>query len=736
MNTLFHFLHMVAGAAFTSILVAGVFVAQVLAQTTNHSSTDKMTPPALNPGAPSGSYSISGFDNVNLFNGHLNFHLPLLNVKGRGEAQAQMTLAIEQLWRVRRNVGYMGGDFVDEHYPESKWWTGLKPGYGPGVLQGRVTALQVDECTSLPGVTYPAQMVTRLYFTAPDGSEHEFRDTVYDGRPLNYGPCAAIGNSRGKVFVTNDGSSMTFISNADIKDDSWNTAAIDGLFFPSGYLLMKDGTRYKVEGGYVKAIIDRNGNQLTFAYDNNSSVFEQYDRVIAITDSLNRQVTIEYDVQEGGEYGLCDRITYKGFGGADRVIRVSKKSLGGALRSPDVLPRTLEALFPELEGCNTCYFNPTVVSAVWLPGDRSYKFSYNPYGELAAVQLPTGGVYEYDYGPGVEGDAASGVTLGYDGGATGPSKQIYRRVVEKRIYTSGGVLEGKVRFGPQESWSGGLYTNAGFVSVDRLDGNNVRQARSDHYFYGRASGAGERTDTGYTSWKTGREYQTEYLAANGTTVLRRETRTWQQRAGVSWWAAHAQFYAASTTPDAQPSKDPRVVETVVTLPETNQVFKQTSINPQTGAVAFDQFNNRTDVWEYDFGTDAFIRRTHTDYVTTPAYVNADLNPALGASLRSLPAEQWVSTDIAGDNKVSLTTYGYDQSAPDDCPNIIGRASGYGAGFNVRGNVTSATRYGNPIARTGAVTAVAHFDIAGNGGKMASPMATIRHCKIIDLPTRI
>ena len=109
MKTLSLFRHTVAGVVFTSILVAGAFAAQVLAQTTNHSSTDRMTPPALNPGASSGSYPLSGFDNVNLFNGHLNFHLPLLNVKGRGGAQAQMTLAIEQLWRVRRNVGYMGG---------------------------------------------------------------------------------------------------------------------------------------------------------------------------------------------------------------------------------------------------------------------------------------------------------------------------------------------------------------------------------------------------------------------------------------------------------------------------------------------------------------------------------------------------------------------------------------------------------------------------------------------------
>jgi len=46
----------------------------VFGQTT--SNTDGSTPLSLTPGAPAGSFALSGFDNVNLFNGNLNFHLP------------------------------------------------------------------------------------------------------------------------------------------------------------------------------------------------------------------------------------------------------------------------------------------------------------------------------------------------------------------------------------------------------------------------------------------------------------------------------------------------------------------------------------------------------------------------------------------------------------------------------------------------------------------------------------
>ena len=57
----------------------------VAAQTT--SATDGSTPLGLQPGAPAGSYALSGFDNVNLYNGNLSFQLSLLGISGRGGAQ-------------------------------------------------------------------------------------------------------------------------------------------------------------------------------------------------------------------------------------------------------------------------------------------------------------------------------------------------------------------------------------------------------------------------------------------------------------------------------------------------------------------------------------------------------------------------------------------------------------------------------------------------------------------------
>ena len=77
-----------------------VLMSAVLTVRAQSSATDGATPAVLQPGAPAGSYALSGFDNVNLYNGNLNFRLPLGSAIGRGEAAVPIMLPIERKWRV------------------------------------------------------------------------------------------------------------------------------------------------------------------------------------------------------------------------------------------------------------------------------------------------------------------------------------------------------------------------------------------------------------------------------------------------------------------------------------------------------------------------------------------------------------------------------------------------------------------------------------------------------------
>jgi YD repeat-containing protein len=494
-----------------------VFHTIAIAQVTSKP-TDGSTPLGLQAGAPAGSYSLSGFDNVNLYNGSLNFGLPLLSIGGRGGASHTIMLPIERHWMVEKTQ--LGEDtwisYIDGREEE------IKPGYGPGVMAARYSSMGIVHACPTPtpnndedpGARYDGGL-TRLSFTGPDGSEIEFRDIGTGGVKQGTGNYCINnpGYNRGKVFQSIDGSGATFISSVDIHDMVL-VGSTPEAYNVGGYMFLRDGTVYGISNGLVYWIRDRNGNKISFEYDG-------YNRVTTITDSINRQVTIVYDYNEGGVYGTCDKITYKGFNGTygtTRVIRISKTSLGNVLRSGYSL--TNWGFGPN--------YNPTVVSAVWLPDadgvTRRYQFQYNTYAELARVVLPTGGAYEYDIGGGTTDTSSS---FGDVGGF--PNNGVYRRVHERRVYADGTNLTSRTTYSLPETQDAYLtMSTVGYVTVQQYDASNNLLAASKHYFSGSGAAVSLLSGGGttLTSQTDGREYQTDEFDTNGTTVLRRSVSTW------------------------------------------------------------------------------------------------------------------------------------------------------------------------------------------------------------------
>lgn len=158
--------------------------------------------PGIEPGAPAGSYALSGFDNVNLYNGNLNFNLPLLQIGGRGEARHTVMLSMAQQWTMAKFVYLEGFPPYVAYAANPNNWASYRPGYSPGVLIGRAVDYQPEGCPP-PGGTYypPAYSLTRLTFIAPDGTEYELRDQIYEGKPISHTSCLSHPmTSRGKVF--------------------------------------------------------------------------------------------------------------------------------------------------------------------------------------------------------------------------------------------------------------------------------------------------------------------------------------------------------------------------------------------------------------------------------------------------------------------------------------------------------------------------------------------------------
>lgn len=476
------------------------------------SQTGGQTPVGLTPGSPAGSYPLSDFETIKLFNGGLNFRLPLMSIGGRGGAGYSLPLHIEQKWSVSKEINPGHSAYYWGH---STWWSedyGTARTLDVGRLQVR-RAGTTDFYGPSCAVYRYRKTVTRITFTAPDGTEYELRDQLTGGQPIVPAACSS-GYNRQKTFVTADGTSATYISDDDIIDAySWSEAGEDE-FRTSGYMMLRDGTRFRIDNGTITWMRDRNGNKLSFTYDYGK-------RVTGITDSLNRQVTITYDISTGGST-YYDQISFKGFGGASRTIKIGHALRSDSMRSDITVP---SPLFSGLTGIDNQ--NPTVINYVELPDGRRYQIQYNAYAEIARVILPTGGAIEYDWANGLTDGASSGIF------SVGGDKYVYRRVIERRLYPDGGSgsgYESKMTYSRPETTS----YNAGYILVDTYDSYGSLLNRSQHYFYGSPRASFSQKQTDYAAWPDSREYKTEIFDSDGSTVLRRTENTYAQRASVSW----------------------------------------------------------------------------------------------------------------------------------------------------------------------------------------------------------
>lgn len=613
---------------------------------------DGMTPPGHAPGAPAGSYALSDLDHINFFNGTLNFSLPLATVGGRGEAGYTVMLPIEQHWGLETNDAL-------EAFPRFNWWRGFRPGYGPG------TMLIYRDVEGPPGEEF---ILTRMTFTAPDGTQHEFRDDATEGYPQRGGI------NRGRIFRTHDGSQITFVSDADVSDGGPVSAV--------GYLMFPNGTRYRIEDTVVSWIQDRNGNVVSFEYAPHPGLGPQVSRV---TDALNRSIDFDY-IEIETPPTRYDTITFQGWGGAPRTIRVDYARLADRLVDGATIQRLGQLFpltnwrFPEEE------HNPWVVSSATLPSGRRYTFGYNPYGELAEVELPTSGKYRYAYGPGVSNPIDAGGTVA--GG-------IYRRLLERAVYKAEDPEDPEMRMtlSPEEEEE--VATGDVRITVDHLDPRrgDTLLARNRHYFYGRAV-MNLGSPSQYPFWKTGLEYRTKTLDA-ADVALRAVDRIWQQQSGV-WWA-----------PLGGPVNEPRVTSEATRLETGQQILIER--NYYVVSRRSQQFDNPRDTWEYAFDG-VPVRKRHLEYVSGAAHLDD------GIHLRRLVTLDETS-EVVGPDLVlrSRTAYDHDNYGAGMVPrdNLSGRRplDTYGTGFSLRGNVTAVRRWLDTTG--GELVTRRRYDVAGN-----------------------
>jgi len=653
--------------------------------------TDGFTPPEIAAGGILGGFPLGNLDSINPYSGKAAISIPIRTVAGRGEGSHTLAVPAGYSWTVDRenscptwDENCSNPDFYDNPAEQSP--NILAGAIHPGTIVGRLAVTWDYAGCQLPGNTKRVIQRTITRFTLNGGLT--LRDKLTNGKPQVLGTMPGQGMcydlytdySRGYEFIAADGSGITFVSDTEIFDTK---DAIDEIK-PDGWLYYPDGRRVRVDDGVFQKIVDRNGNETVFTYTSGW--------LTKVTDSLNRETTITYDQTCNSIYD-CDVVTWKGANGATRTAEVWYDDLADVLDTGYSIT-SYASLFPGLTtNLGATQFGPA--RAVWrvvLPDDRYYEFFYNNYGEVTKAILPTEARIEWDWTSGT----------GTGGGANSTDEVILRRVTERRTYldSTTTTIEGKTTYSYQTQANCQPLSSLGGwkATVTRWDGTSVA-AKSATYFCGVPGNNDYDGPYDYPSWKNGRGYKTEIF--DGTAVKQRLDITWKQyplTGSLKWWTGDHED-------DEAPAERPRVDALEMTNLEIspNLVAKQT--------FKYDQYNNPTDTFEYDWGGGTPLRRTHITYETGATYVDAPVH------LRALPRFQYTcgsgTADCDDTSAVSKTEFVYDGEALTSRSNATGHdTANFGTSHSTRGLLTTIRRWRNlPTSKW--IETVVKYDILGN-----------------------
>jgi len=359
--------------------------------------------------------------------------------------------------------------------------------------------------------------------------------------------------------------------------------------------------------------------------------------------------------------------------------------------------------------CNsTVSIEPTVIGQVTLANGSTYKLKYDSYANVSELHLPTGGFYKYSYGSWLGQTGNGGVT----------EYTVVPYLTERDVYLheGDGVAAQVAKY--TLTWSGDLSQVT--VHVSNQDGQFHQLGAEDHVFVSPGWGPGW-LPVGYNSWNQSKELSATYYAADGVTVLRSETSTWQQRpcSGAPndcWFVSNDPDHTPRTgvNDPSSPPHDPQLAQKNVTVAggSTSKSYQDKYY------YSSDAYNNLTELDEYPFGnTTTPWRKTITAYKTDASYTQNSVH------LISLPFTRTV-TNGSG-STLSQTTYGYDETALQGAAGITSYDSTFTA--TTRGNITTVsdllTDTVNGLNTTRSTSY--GYDIAGNIVSMLDPRTVKR-----------
>ncbi len=318
----------------------------------------------------------------------VEMQIPLGHYRGRGGFDVPISLSYSsKLWGIEFQGYNIGAP--PPHQPGP--FTTVTADYAKHSVRGWTTTIGMPVIDQAPGnriydqnggpnvtgnCTNGCYLIDRLMVWMPDGSGHELRAS---DQPRHFQ--APVPDE----FYAVDGSRMRYQKSTQT-------------------LFMPDGSRYLIgQGKYI----DRNGNTLTGGGG-------------GWVDTLNRTISspLPWGLGSGPLSPLDQSYSLPGAGGTPLNYTLKWRNLADVLTTPQTLRYTgnsgcppgmggsySPSLFSSDFGNSTCIgnsgvlFNPVVLWQIVLPNGQNYTFSYDIYGAIEKVVLPSGGYEKFEQGP-------------------------------------------------------------------------------------------------------------------------------------------------------------------------------------------------------------------------------------------------------------------------------------------------------------------------------------------------
>jgi len=337
---------------------------------------------------------------------------------------------------------------------------------------------------------------------------------------------------------------------------------------------------------------------------------------------------------------------------------------------PQTLAPSLFASSGNNRVCASAIFNPVVLSEIILPNGQSYRFTYNIWGEIDKVYLPTGGYERYRYAQ-VE---PAGIV-------TGIYKQTNRGVVE-RWSSVNGTGSDEARWQYSTATPVGASYRVTTIAPDLTYGERLIQRGSGSF----------TIDYGFDSALVGTAYDERAFSSGGQMLRRTLT----------------EYTVSGPTPggESTATRDPRVTKQVSIVLDTGG-----NALAATTTMQYDADLNTISTSSYEYASvdqttaqsaaiaaipqGALVRTQEATYLVNDATIYAGTKAAYRArNLVGLPTSSRIKNaagTIVGQSRVSydeagypLLTYGAVTGWSDPGANVRGNATTLGSWLNTTG----------------------------------------------------